>query len=104
MSKITRSSRSGYSEQNSRDGRIGLQGSCRVAGYDVVRMPFRDGRPTGEVLPFVSGWLRAASLAVPGGVPVSSHLYPELSAHLLAVTPTCHWLEYVDWAAPVLTR
>jgi mandelate racemase len=30
---------------------------------------------------------------------MSSHLFPEVSAHLLAVTPTCHWLEYVDWAA-----
>jgi mandelate racemase len=33
---------------------------------------------------------------------MSSHLFPEVSAHLLAVTPTCHWLEYVDWASPVL--
>ena len=29
-------------------------------------------------------------------------LFPEISAHLLAVSPTCHWLEYVDWAAPIL--
>ena len=50
----------------------------------------------------VSGWMRAAALAEPGGMPMSSHLYPEISAHLLAVTPTCHWLEYVDWAEPVL--
>ena len=35
-------------------------------------------------------------------MPVSSHLYPEISAHLLPVTATCHWLEYVDWAGPVL--
>jgi mandelate racemase len=33
---------------------------------------------------------------------MSSHLYPEVSAHLLAVTPTAHWLEYVDWANPIL--
>jgi mandelate racemase len=33
---------------------------------------------------------------------MSSHLFPEVSAHLLAVTPTAHWLEYVDWANPVL--
>ena len=33
---------------------------------------------------------------------MSSHLFPEFSSHLLAVTPTCHWLEYVDWAAPIL--
>ena len=50
----------------------------------------------------VTGWLRAAALADAAGVPMSSHLYPEISAHLLAVTPTRHWLEYVDWAQPVL--
>ena len=33
---------------------------------------------------------------------MSSHLFPEVSAHLLAVTPTAHWIEYVDWALPVL--
>ena len=50
----------------------------------------------------VSGWLEAAVIAETAGMPMSSHLYPEFSAHLLAVTPTCHWLEYVDWAAPIL--
>lgn len=50
----------------------------------------------------VTGWLRAAALAEPGGFPMSSHLFPEVSAHLLAITPTAHWLEYVDWASPVL--
>lgn len=50
----------------------------------------------------VTGWLRAAALAEANGLPVSSHLYPEVSSHLLAVTPTAHWLEYVDWAAPIL--
>ena len=33
---------------------------------------------------------------------MSSHLFPEVSAHLLALTPTAHWLEYVDWAASIL--
>lgn len=50
----------------------------------------------------VTGWLRAAGLADGCGMPLSSHLYPEISAHLLAVTPTRHWLEYVDWGQPVL--
>ena len=35
---------------------------------------------------------------------MSSHLFPEFSCHLLAVTPTCHWLEYVDWATPILAE
>jgi mandelate racemase len=52
----------------------------------------------------VTGWMRAAGLAAARGVPMSSHLFPEVSAHLLAATPTAHWLEYVDWAAPVLEQ
>jgi mandelate racemase len=52
----------------------------------------------------VTGWLRAAALAEPIGLPISTHLYPEVSAHLMAVTPTAHWLEYVDWASPVLAE
>jgi mandelate racemase len=50
----------------------------------------------------VTGWLAAARIASEAGLKLSSHLFPEVSAHLLAVTPTCDWLEYVDWAAPVL--
>ena len=50
----------------------------------------------------VSGWLRAAALASAAGVEMSTHLFPEISAHLMTVTPTRHWLEYVDWASPVL--
>lgn len=50
----------------------------------------------------VTGWLRAAAIAAAHGVEMSTHLFPEVSAHLMAVTPTGHWLEYVDWAAPIL--
>jgi mandelate racemase len=50
----------------------------------------------------VGGWMRAAALAQGAGAEMSSHLFPEASAHLLAVTPTCHWLEYVDWADAIL--
>src|SRR5262245_62396 len=46
----------------------------------------------------VSGWQRAAALAAAHRIDMSSHLFPEVSAHLLAVTPTCHFLEYMDWA------
>jgi mandelate racemase len=52
----------------------------------------------------VTGWQRAASLAAERSVPMSSHLFPEASAHLLAVTPTCHFLEYVDWANAILAE
>ncbi len=33
---------------------------------------------------------------------MSSHLAPEISVHLLAATPTAHYLEYVDWADAIL--
>jgi mandelate racemase len=52
----------------------------------------------------VTGWLRAAALAQTAGVPCSSHIFIETSAHLLAVTPTSHYLEYLDVAAPVLAE
>lgn len=50
----------------------------------------------------VTGWMRAAALAHAHQIEMSSHLFPEFSAHLLAVTPTCHWLEYMDWANVIL--
>jgi mandelate racemase len=52
----------------------------------------------------VTGWLRAASLAHAAGIEMSTHLFSEVSAHLLCVTPTAHWLEYVDWADAVLAK
>ena len=50
----------------------------------------------------VSGWLRAAAIADAAALPMSTHLFPEVSAQLMCVTPTAHWLEYVDWANPIL--
>ena len=50
----------------------------------------------------ISGWLQAAGLACASGLPMSSHLYPEVSLHLLAATPTAHWLEYVDWLGTIV--
>jgi len=52
----------------------------------------------------VSGWLRAAALAQARGIRVSNHLWPEISAQLLCVTPTAHWLEYADWWNPILAE
>jgi mandelate racemase len=60
------------------------------------------GMPDAMKIGGVTGWLRAAALGQASGVPLSSHVFPEISAHLLAITPTCHWLEYLDLARPVL--
>jgi len=72
-------------------------GACDLAMPDVARIGG------------ISGWMQAAGVAQAYGIPMSSHLMPEVSAHLLAATPTCHWLEYVDWtdaiaAEPVKIR
>lgn len=52
----------------------------------------------------VTGFMQASSLAAARGIEMSSHLFPEVSAHLLAATPTAHWLEYMDWANPILAE
>jgi mandelate racemase len=52
----------------------------------------------------VSGWRQAVQIAAASRVPMSSHIFPETSAHLLAATPTCHFLEYVDWAEVLLAE
>jgi mandelate racemase len=50
----------------------------------------------------ITGWIEAAGIAAAKGIEMSSHLFPEVSAHLLSATPTAHWLEYVDWADAIL--
>ena len=52
----------------------------------------------------VTGWMRAAAIAGAAGIQMSSHLYPEVAAHLLRVAETGHWLEWQDWAHPVLAE
>jgi mandelate racemase len=52
----------------------------------------------------VTGWLRAAALAEVNGIPVSSHLWPEISCQLLCLTATVHWLEYADWWNPIVAN
>ncbi len=52
----------------------------------------------------VTGWQRAAAIAGAAGIPVSTHLYPEVAAHLMRVTETAHWLEWQDWANPILKQ
>lgn len=52
----------------------------------------------------VTGWQRAAAIAGAAGIPVSTHLYPEVAAQVLRVTETAHWLEWQDWADPILER
>jgi mandelate racemase len=50
----------------------------------------------------VTGSMRLAVLASARAVPFSSHLSPDFSAHVLAATPTRHWLEFMDWGQDLL--
>ena len=49
----------------------------------------------------VTGWLRSAGVA---GLPMSTHFYPEFSAHLMRVTETADWLEWFDSSVPFLAE
>ena len=50
----------------------------------------------------VTGWMRAAAIAGAAGLPLSSHLYPLVSAHLLRASESADWLEWSNWADPIL--
>jgi len=52
----------------------------------------------------VTGWLTVAGQAAAHSIPMSSHLFAEASSHVLAVTPTAHWLEYLDLARTILAE
>ena len=52
----------------------------------------------------VTGWLRAAALAQAKSIRLSNHLWPEISAQLLCLTPTAHWIEYADWWNPIMSE
>jgi mandelate racemase len=74
----------------------GMQAALNAKACDLVM-------PDLERIGGVTGWRQAAAFAAKRKIRMSSHLYSEASAHLLAATPTAHYLEYVDWADKVLT-
>ena len=48
------------------------------------------------------GWLKSAAIAEAAGIPISTHLYPEVGAHVMRVSQSAHWLEWLDWADEIL--
>lgn len=77
------------------DGPEGVHDALSAGAADMVML---DAARIGGV----TGWMRGASIAAAHGMEVSSHLFPEISVHLLAATPGAHWLEYVSWADAIL--
>lgn len=52
----------------------------------------------------ISAWVAAAALAHSRGLPISTHLFHEISAHLMTVAPTAHYLEVLDLAGAILAE
>lgn len=52
----------------------------------------------------ISGWLHVIGMAQAASMPVSSHLFIEASSHVLAITRTCHWLEFMDFGSGILAN
>lgn len=77
------------------EGAVEIQAALELGAVDVLTL---DAARAGGV----TGWLAAAAAAERASVPVCSHAYPEFSLHLLAASPTGRWLEYQDYAAPIL--
>ena len=65
------------------------QRACDVLMPDLIRM----GGP--------SEFMKAASLAEAFNLPVSNHLYPEMSIGLLAAIPNAQILEHMPWVSAV---
>lgn len=67
-------------------------GACDVVMVDMMKIGG------------ISGWMAAAAQADAASLPLSSHIFVEASSHALPVTPTCDWLEYLDFAGAILER
>jgi L-alanine-DL-glutamate epimerase-like enolase superfamily enzyme len=77
---------SGETEYTSR----GMHDMLKLRSADVLMPDLqRMGGPT--------EFLKAARVAYGYDVPVSSHLFPEMSLSLLAATPNANFLEYIPW-------
>jgi mandelate racemase len=79
------------------NGVLEMQTALRLDASDYVM-------PDLQQIGGVTGWLQAGAAAHTAGRPMSNHLFIEASAHLLAVTPTRHWLEHLDLAGPLLEQ
>lgn len=52
----------------------------------------------------ITPWMNAAEQCAAARIRLSTHLFPEVSLHMMSASPVAHWLEYVDWAEPFLAR
>ncbi|MDA0999530.1 MAG: mandelate racemase/muconate lactonizing enzyme family protein, partial [bacterium] len=50
----------------------------------------------------ITGWLKSAKAAKAHGLPITPHLFHEVSAHLLSATEGSIWCEHMPWWEPAL--
>jgi L-alanine-DL-glutamate epimerase-like enolase superfamily enzyme len=71
----------------------GLRGFRRLLEGNVVDIPMMDLQRVGGI----SAWMQVAAMATAWGKPVVPHVFPEISIHMLAATPSALFIEYVSW-------
>jgi L-alanine-DL-glutamate epimerase-like enolase superfamily enzyme len=81
---------SGETEYTSR----GMHEMLRLRSADILMPDLQRMGGPGE-------FIKAARLAEAHGVPVSAHLFPEMSLSLLAATPNASYVEYMPWLEPL---
>jgi mandelate racemase len=89
--------------------RTPLQLGENLYGPRLVASSLRDGAsdlmmPDLMKIGGVTGWMAASAICAAHNVPVSNHFYQEASIHMLAATPTAHFLEHFAMADPILTH
>jgi L-alanine-DL-glutamate epimerase-like enolase superfamily enzyme len=52
----------------------------------------------------ITEWMKVAAMAEAWKIPVSSHLFDEFSAHLVAAVPNGYMVEYMPWFISILER
>lgn len=50
----------------------------------------------------ITGWIKAAHIAKEFNVPITPHLFHEVSAHLMSAFSHSIWCEYMPWWEPIL--
>lgn len=86
---------------------IALTAGENVYGLDGVRA-LLESHAVATLMPDlqriggVTGWVRADALAEAWRVPITSHLFPEVSVQLLAASRQPGPLEWVSWLEPIL--
>jgi len=68
----------------------GFREAIEARAFDIAMPDF-------ERIGGVTGWMRTAALVEAWNLPICSHLFPEVSLHLMCASPTATYLEHIPW-------